>query len=351
VYYPGVPDFASASAIHLAAGETAEADIPLTRQPYYPVHIPVANAEQNGLNITVSLSGHRGPGYSLGYNAGKQIIEGSLPNGHYQVEAATYGQNSQNGSVNIAVAGAPVAGPGMTLVSSSSIDVHVTENFTSDSESRGSAMMNVNGRSFELHGPRAYLNVNLESVDDFGRPNGGSLRNPTGPDDDSLVLENVAPGRYWVRLRPNRGYVASATVGGVDLLRQPISVAPASKIPIEIKMRDDSGEIDGSVTGVAAAPNADAADFSAGPAAWVVCIPLPDSPGQFQQIWVSSEGKFNATTIVPGTYHLLAFASVQNELPYRDPEAMRAYDGKGQIVHVSAGEKASVQLQIIPATE
>jgi len=351
VYYPGAPDFASAGTIHLAAGESAEADIPLTRQAYYPVRIPVANAEQSGLNISVSLRGHRGPGYSLGYNASKQRIEGSLPNGHYLVEAATYGQNSQNGSVNIAVAGAPVDGPAMALGPSSSIDVHVVENFASDSEWRGSATMNVNGRSFDLHGPRLYLNVNLESVDDFNRQNGGSLRNPTGPDDESLVLENVAPGRYWVRLHPNRGYVASATMGGIDLLREPLSVVPASRIPIEIKMRDDTGEIDGTVMGMVAAPSTEEADGSSGPHAWVACIPLPESPGQYQQLWVSSDGKFNATTISPGTYHLLAFAAVQLELPYRDPEAMRAYDGKGQVVHVSAGEKASVQLQIIPGVE
>jgi hypothetical protein len=351
VYYPGAPDFASAGTIHLAAGETAEADIPLTHQPYYPVRIPVVNAEQSGLNISVSLSGHRGPGYSLGYNAVKQRIEGSLPNGHYLVEAAAYGQNSQNGSVNIAVAGAPVEGPGVTLVPGSSIDVHVVENFTSDSESRPSGTMNVNGQSFDLHGPRLYLNVNLESVDDLERQNGGSLRAPTGPDDDSLVLENVAPGRYWVRLLPNHGYVVSATMGGVDLLREPLTVAPASRIPIEIKMRDDTGEIDGTVMGMAAAPSTDEAEGSSAPHAWVACVPLPESPGQFQQLWVSSDGKFNAATTVPGTYRLLAFATVQPDLPYRDPEAMRAYDGKGQVVHVSAGEKANVQLQINPAVE
>jgi hypothetical protein len=351
VYYPGAPDFASAGTIHLAAGETAEADIPLTRQPYYPVRIPVVNAEQSGLNISVSLRGHRGPGYSLGYNAAKQRIEGALPNGHYLVEAVAYGQNSQNGAVNIAVAGAPVEGPGMTLVPGSSIDVHVVENFTSDSESGTTGTMNVNGQSFDLHGPRLYLNVNLESVDDLERQNGGSLRNPTGPDDDSLVLENVAPGRYWVRPQPNHGYVVSATMGGVDLLREPLTVAPASRIPIEIKMRDDTGEIDGTVLGMAAAPGTDEAEGSSAPHAWVACVPLPESPGQFQQLRVSSDGKFNAATIVPGTYRVLAFATAQPDLPYRDPEAMRAYDGKGQVVHVSAGEKANVQLQINPAVE
>jgi hypothetical protein len=103
--------------------------------------------------------------------------------------------------------------------------------------------------------------------------------------------------------------------------------------------------------GMAAAPGTDEAEGSSAPHAWVACVPLPESPGQFQQLRVSSDGKFNAATIVPGTYRVLAFATAQPDLPYRDPEAMRAYDGKGQVVHVSAGEKANVQLQINPAVE
>jgi hypothetical protein len=53
----------------------------------------------------------------------------------------------------------------------------------------------------------------------------------------------------------------------------------------------------------------------------------------------------------PGVYRVLAFANQQPNLPYRDAEAMRAYESKGQVVHLSAGQKASVQLQLIPSIE
>jgi hypothetical protein len=33
-------------------------------------------------------------------------------------------------------------------------------------------------------------------------------------------------------------------------------------------------------------------------------------------------------------------------IPYRDAEAMRTYENKGQVVHLSAGQKTNVQLQI-----
>ena len=55
--------------------------------------------------------------------------------------------------------------------------------------------------------------------------------------------------------------------------------------------------------------------------------------------------------MTPGTYRVLAFANQQPNLPYRDAEAMRAYESKGQVVHLPAGQKTSVQLQLIPGIQ
>ena len=85
--------------------------------------------------------------------------------------------------------------------------------------------------------------------------------------------------------------------------------------------------------------------------AYVYCIPVPDSPGQFLQLVASSDGKFEYGTVAPGTYRVLAFKNPQPNLPYRDAEAMRPYETKGQVVHLSAGQKATVQLQIISGSE
>jgi hypothetical protein len=55
--------------------------------------------------------------------------------------------------------------------------------------------------------------------------------------------------------------------------------------------------------------------------------------------------------VAPGNYRVLAFKTRQPNLPYRDAEAMKAFDAKGQIVHFSAGQKTTVQLQTISTTE
>jgi hypothetical protein len=232
----------------------------------------------------------------------------------------------------------------MTLTGNSSIILHVKEEFSA-TDWTGSGSMMIEGRTIRLHGPRLYLQVSAEPTDDFEQHRGGSIRPPTGPNDDSLVIENLASGRYWLRLSSSRGYVAAATMGGVDLLHEPLVVAAGSNTPIEISMRDDNAEIDGTVAGITAGA------MPTSPQAWVYCVPLPDSQGQFQPLEVSPEGKFNSQMMAPGTYRVIAFKSAQPNLPYRDAEAMRAYETKGQVVHLSAGQKTTVQLQIIPGSE
>lgn len=357
VYYPGVADFATAGIIQLAAGQTVQVDLPLTRQPYYPVRIPIASPEPNAFNITVSAQGHRGPGYSLGYNAQNQRIEGLLPNGNYLVEAEFYhveagvpGQKSFSGSAHLAVAGAAAEGATLTVIPNSSITVHVTEEFNAPNSEEGSATFTrVGQNSFKLHGPRTYLQISAEPADDFGQQGGAGLRPPAGPDDDSLVLDNLRPGRYWLRLYSSRGYVAAATMGGVDVLHQPLIVSAGSSTPIEIMVRDDMAELEGTVAGLTAPTVGGPTMFQR--QAWVYCVPLPDSSGQFHQIWVSPDGTINTSRMAPGAYRLMAFADQQPNLPFRDPEAMRAYESKGQVVHLAAGQKTSAQLQLIPSIE
>lgn len=356
IYYPNGTNFGAGSTIQLRAGQTFQADLSLARQPYYPVRIPVMNAEGNGVGVTVSPQGHRGPGFALGYNAGKHSIEGSLPNGNYLVEAASYGQSPTSGKGNLTVAGAPVEVPGILMARDASVTLNVKEEFSS-TEWNGTASWSSGSRVVNFrHGPRTYLQVNLEAADDFEQNQGGGLREPTGPGDDAMVLENVHPGRYWLRLGSSRGYVASATMGGVDLLHQPLVVGAGTEA-IDITMRDDTAELDGTVAGVSltkagtqgfGVASNPAADRSP---AYVYCVPLADSPGQMVEFGVAADGTFNSLRMAPGTYRVMAFKNQQESFAYRDAEAMRAYETKGQTVHLSPGEKANVELQVLPSSE
>jgi len=344
IYFPGAGDFSGAATINLTAGQEMEADLSLTRQPYYRIRIPVTNAE-GGVNV--SVEGQQGPGFSLVYNSASERIEGSLPNGTYVVKASTFGANGSTGTESIKVAGAPAEGSPITLIRNSSIALKVTEEF--NDPNWVSPSVTIEGQhTFSFHGPRAYLNAQAENTDDFAQPRGGWMRPPRSDYDDSLVIENLVPGHYWLRVNPTHGYVASATASGVDLLHEPLEVGAGATIPVEIKMHDDMAELSGSLPALANQAEMNE-EGSSGSLVWIYCIPLPNGPGQFQHVG-ASDATFDIQNMAPGDYRIIAFDHLF-ELPYRDAEAMRAYESKGQVVHLTAGQKASVQLEIVSASE
>jgi len=360
-YSQNAPDFSSAGTIQVSAGMTGLANLTLVKQPYYRIHIPVANAlPDTGLNVNVNAAGRRGPGFSLGYNNRDQAIEGMLPNGTYTIEASSFGQSAATGLLTFTVNGAAVQGPPLVLMPNSSVKVDVKEEFTS-TDNTGSVTLRVNRRVMTPRGPRRYLNINLEPADDSERGRVGGLRNPTGPEDESLVIENVQPGRYWVRVNSSRGYAASVRSRNIDLQHQPLVVAAGgSTSPIEITMRDDTGEIDGMVEGVATSTSGVASirvemvgsgvSYMAS-SARVYCVPLADSSGQFTEVWVSPDGSFSSPPLPPGAYRVLAFDRPQSELEYRNPEVMESYEARGPVVRLVSGQTEHVRLQLISTSE
>jgi hypothetical protein len=353
VYFPNATDFAAGQTIQLAAGQIFQADISLVRHAYYPVKVAVVNSPSTpGISIVVSVQGHRGPGYALGYNHREQMIEGSLPNGNYTLEASCFGPNAASGVLNISVKGAAVEGARMTLVPNGSIGVNVKEEFTSTEESSPSRVFVFNGRGGNEQRAAPYLNLHLEAVDDFGQERTAYMR-PRSVEDDSLVIEGVQPGRYWVRTNSSRGFVASITAGTTDLRRQPLIVGlGGSSSPIEVTMRDAGTDVDGTIDDAATSPKGtDGSAASPDNSPHVYFVPLADSSGEFRDVWVSGEGKFGPQQLPPGSYVALAFDRPQPELEYGNAEAMRAYEDKAQLIRLTAGQKDHLHLQLISTNE
>jgi hypothetical protein len=131
------------------------------------------------------------------------------------------------------------------------------------------------------------------------------------------------------------------------VLHQPVVIGPGSTASVDVVMRDDYASIEGSVSGLQPAT---AGTDAWTPPAWISCAPLPDSSGGFQQLPIQSDGRFNFT-LPPGSYRVLAFQHQHPDLPYRDPEAMRPFENKGQVIHLEANQKVSLQLQLISGDE
>jgi hypothetical protein len=150
--------------------------------------------------------------------------------------------------------------------------------------------------------------------------------------------------------------------GDVDLLRRPLTVGPVANVVVDVTIRDEGAEISGIVAGMS--------EPTPGGAGWVVTaggrfanesmtgvpphvylLPLSESTGQFRQVAVGPDGKFDLQQVPPGAYRVLAFDNSQAELEYYTSEAMRAYDGKGQVVRLGAGQKEKLTLRLISTSE
>jgi hypothetical protein len=344
VYYPNELDLATATPIHIAAGETAQADFNLRAQPYYRVSIPVMNVPHGtgvnvGVNVTVGEE-DGSSGFSLGFNPQSQRIEGLLPNGAYDVRITSFGEVQGTGAGRIEITGGPAKGSPISLVSSGVIPVIVREEYTADSgtgtrEGRVfSRIENGRPRSLEL----------MLQPDGTNGPAAG-LRNSTGKGNEDLVVENAREGKYRVWVMPNRGYVASATSGGVDLLHKPLVVgAGGASAPIEITLRDDTATLDGTVSPVP--PTGGEPDpFWGG--VFVFCFPIESEVGRPVQGFAGVDGKFSMQNLPPGRYLVLAFRTPNQNLEYRNEEVLRQYESKGTLVTLEAGQKAEVKVPVL----
>jgi hypothetical protein len=78
----------------------------------------------------------------------------------------------------------------------------------------------------------------------------------------------------------------------------------------------------------------------------VYCVPVGNEAGPVRESHSWGNGQYILNQLPPGNYRVLAFDTPQ-QLEYRNPSAMRAYESKGQVVHVAAGQKAEVRVRVI----
>lgn len=351
VFYPNANDFATASPIQLGTGVTFQANLTVARREYYTVKIPVASATPtNGMQIRVNPLGHPGPGYSLGYNPMEQAIEGMLPNGNYTLETETFGgETGATGMMNFSVRGAAFEGGSLNLVPNASVNIKVKEELKTTENDRVGGPQGVVGPSNTGQPRRSDVQVVLNPIEEFPFWGRGGSRPVSGGEEGTLVIPNIMPGRYHLHVYGSLGYVASVVSGGADLLHGELVVGLGAAVPtIEITLRDDGAEVTGEIEGAAKKDGEQEQGGGAGPPSYVYFLPVAGSGGQFRETPVWADNRFRLEQVPPGSYRVLAFDQRQENLEYSDAETMRAYQSKGEVIQVIAGQKESLKLKIIP---
>ena len=206
--------------------------------------------------------------------------------------------------------------------------------------------------------PPPYLNASLEDEDPRGPgrgfpaqplklPGRAQVLEPGAP----MVFRDIEPGRYLLQSRPQPPwYLASASCGNQDLTRDLLVVASGTgACTVRMVYRDDSASLKWS---------ASSGDDGGSNQAFVALIPLDDLTqpvaeyipafGVFSDHKSSrdspAEGGF--VGLAPGRYLVMAL-SHQQELSFRDHEALQRYMSLGQEVTLTRGGKSEVQLKIV----
>jgi len=263
-----------------------------------------------------------------------------LPSGSYRFKAhSNVGREQFLGTGEITVGEAPLDGVAINLGPQITLPVEVEYQAVSTDTQRASS-----GASS--------LNLLLQDDDPAGQmrtfpaqppqPSARNLTDPNGP----LVIQNIEPGHYALQAQTQPPwYLASASCGNVDLTRDPLVLsAGSSACVLRVVLRDDCASLKYSVT--ASDANSSASHV------FVFAIPLgnraqPVTTNFFSSQTITANSPFEGSfeCLAPGRYLLLALQH-QQEVPYRDAEALQRYTSLGQEVTVARSGKSEVQLQL-----
>jgi len=269
------------------------------------------------------------------------------------------GAQESSGATNFSVRGAAVEGPAFNLVPNTALVVHVKEILNMQN---GSTTINQDGSSI-TQSWNGNLQVMLDPMDEFsaaGGAGGAASRPAAGDAPGVLEIPNVAPGRYRVRVTPIVGYASAVLYGESDLIRQPLMVGPGGAgSPIEITVRDDGAEVDGTIEDGSSADSAGAENGFVGqgpgqgkrPQCFVYFLPTGGGSGQYREMISDPSGTFIERQLPPGEYLVLAFAERQSDLSLDWQEMVSRLESQGQVIQADARQKIQMRVKMIPEEE
>jgi len=338
-FYPGAATQSEAAPISISAGQHAQADFSLKRQPGYMVTGVVTNIPQgSSAGIYAKPAGTANNANMLagtGTRASGEFRLGPLPEGDYVLGLqAQNGQTALWQEISLTIGHADVTNLQLALEQPYEIPVQLTVVRTKtagQSGDTGPSYVVVNGPVSSRHMPQGPQlgNISFKS-DDGSLQQFVALQEPADQQAEPLVVKGLRPGTYRINSWGNGTfYVESARCGGTDLLDAPLVVHSGSAPPpIQITLRDDVANLtvncekDGKQQNCA-----------------VILAPAHGEPRLFYG-WAVTSG------LAPGDYRAYAFDNAA-DLEYANPEAMRDYLSKGQAFTLEPNDQKTITVEVI----
>jgi hypothetical protein len=346
VCYPASPGDGAANMLNLGVGEQADVEISIARQPFYQVNmVEQNNPPGQGMQIQIHDRSGIPLGFPVQWNQDRQTARAQLPNGSYYAEARGRGNANWYARADFKVNDAPVSGVNLTLLPLAPVAVQIRKEFTASTEQ---AALIERGFVDEMN---SGLNLQLVPVDSMDGGGGQPLQHVPGADSNRFEIPNVIPGRYWVAASYFLGgYVSAISSGGVDLTKDPLVVGPGSTTEaIEITLRNDTGEIDFTISAPPAGDQSAGEDRSELHGAAVYAIPTGTRGMNFPHAGAFPGGSGQLSNLAPGAYRVVALDTFQN-LGAMDAQELAKLSDKGKTVTVAAGATVNVQLDVIKSS-
>ena len=357
-FYPNGNDFATASAVEVAAGQRAEINFSLRSQLFHHISGTVSGYPPGAAGISLQVTDAAGQQMQAGFRfdqASGTFRTLWLPAGAYTLTAEM--RNPESGQVYFAAQNLSLSSdltgvhlqlaPGLNIPVS--FQVERTRSETPPTETQtffvGGGGRGARPRQVQVNVPaRVVLISQGEAVSRqqrFAQP---------GQGENSLEVAEVPPGVYALQVFPNGSYyVQSARSGSLNLLEQNLTVAPGSSVdPIEIVLRDDFASLEGSV-----------AMGAENDSATVIAIPESGQPQMrgvdVSRPWPNNDAShaaavFEMGQLAPGNYKILAVDRA-DDFEYGSPEVLRKYLSKAREISLIANQQAKIELELVHVGE
>ena len=334
-YYPGTPDRSQAASIQLRAGDEFPVNFSLTPGPSLTIRGSVVNLPPRTSAVIMLQSRD----FNLILNGAEIRKDGSfiirdVSPGNYTILATVDGASvpmSARQALQVAgnVDGLRLAPqPGTTI--------------------RGHLRFEANANMSRFDPSQIFLTLHSTEVGEeagtFTLGDQFTNLSHVAPD-GSFEWKDVPAGNYYVRMVGENEanadwFIKSAFAGGRDVNDSGVNVNGGA-LALDLVIDTNGGVADGVVVDAKNQPVANAV---------IVAVPeirLRSRIDRYRKTVSDQSGHLTLRGLPPGDYTMFAWESVEGE-EYYNPDFLKSYEGQGSALHVSEGEKKSVELPVIP---